>query len=59
MEIYTEFQVNQKLLALAEEAGAQAAEGFAEIESTQRWNQQKMLAAFQKARHCHRALRGL
>ncbi len=50
MEIYTEFQVNQRLLALAEEAGAQAAEGFAEIESTQRWNQQKMLAAFQKAR---------
>ena len=50
MENYPFFTVEPQLLQLAEEARAQAAESFAQIEDNQRWNQQKMLAAFQQAR---------
>ena len=50
MELYNEFHIDPKLAALAQEAEEQARGQFAKIEANQRWNQQKMLAAFQKAR---------
>ena len=50
MEIYPSFTISENLAQLAQEAQAQAAEQFARIEANQRWNQQKMLHAFQKAR---------
>ena len=50
MENYPFFQFDQKLLELAERAEERAAGRFRRIEETTRWNQQKMLAAFQQAR---------
>lgn len=50
MENYPYFEVEPKLLELAERAGERAAGQFQRIEANQRWNQQKMLAAFQQAR---------
>lgn len=50
MNIYPTFTINPKLVQTAQEAEAQAAGQFAKIEANQRWNTQKMLAAFQKAR---------
>ena len=45
MEIYPTFQIAPKLLEAAEKAEAAARPRFQEIESIQRYNQQKMLAA--------------
>ncbi len=50
MENFPFFTASSKILALAEKAQARAASQFAQINTTQRWNQQKMLAAFQRAR---------
>ena len=50
MEIYPSFTISENLAQLAQEAQAQAAEQFARIEANQRWNQQKLLHAFQEAR---------
>lgn len=50
MENYPFFSTDERLLALADQAREKAAEQFARIEANQRWNQQKMLAAFQQAR---------
>lgn len=50
MENFPCFEVEPKLLALAEEAQRDAEAQFRRIEENQRWNQQKMLAAFQRAR---------
>ena len=49
MEIYPTFQIAPKLLEAAEKAEAAARPRFQEIESIQRYNQQKMLAAFTRA----------
>lgn len=50
MENFPCFEVEPKLLTLAEEAQRDAEAQFRRIEENQRWNQQKMLAAFQRAR---------
>lgn len=50
MENFPFFQFDQKLLELAERAEERAEAQFRRIEETTRWNQQKMLAAFQQAR---------
>ena len=49
MVIYPTFQIAPKLLEAAEKAEAAARPRFQEIESIQRYNQQKMLAAFTRA----------
>ena len=50
MENYPSFQFGEKLLKLAQRAEERAAGQFRRIEETARWNSQKMLAAFQRAR---------
>lgn len=50
MNNYPFFQVDEKLLKLANRAEERAAGQFQRIEEIKRWNQQKMLAAFQQAR---------
>lgn len=50
MKIYNDFAVAPKLLSLAQEAEEMAKGQFEKIEDSQRWNQQKMLSAFQRAR---------
>ena len=50
MENYPFFQFDERLLKLAERAEERAAGQFRRIEETKRWNSQKMLAAFQRAR---------
>lgn len=50
MDHYPYFDVSPALLQTAGRARQRAAAQFAQIEATQRWNQQKMLAAFQQAR---------
>lgn len=50
MENYPSFQFGEKLLKLAQRAEERAAGQFRRIEGTARWNSQKMLAAFQRAR---------
>lgn len=50
MENYPSFQFGEKLLKLAQRAEERAAGQFRRIEKTARWNSQKMLAAFQRAR---------
>ena len=49
MELYPAFHISPKLLEAAQRAEELARPQFAEIESIQRYNQQKMLAAFSKA----------
>ena len=49
MELYPAFHISPKLLEAAQHAEELARPQFAEIESIQRYNQQKMLAAFSKA----------
>lgn len=50
MQNFPFFQVEDKLLELAERAEERVAVQFKGIEETKRWNQQKMLAAFQQAK---------
>lgn len=50
MENYPYFHIDSKLLELASRAEDKAQNQFRRIEETQRWNVQKMLAAFQEAR---------
>lgn len=50
MDHYPYFDVSPALMQTAGRARQRAAAQFAQIEATQRWNQQKMLAAFQRAR---------
>ena len=50
MNNYPFFQVDEKLLELADRAEERAAGQFQRIEEIKRWNQQKILAAFQQAR---------
>ena len=50
MENFPYFEVRPALMALAEEAERDAGVQFRRIEENQRWNQQKMLAAFQQSR---------
>ena len=50
MENYPSFQFGEKLLKRAQRAEERAAGQFRRIEETARWNSQKMLAAFQRAR---------
>ena len=49
MELYPAFHISPNLLEAAQRAEELARPQFAEIESIQRYNQQKMLAAFSKA----------
>ncbi|WP_322199945.1 aminotransferase class I/II-fold pyridoxal phosphate-dependent enzyme [Acutalibacter intestini] len=49
MENYPYFQISEPVMRLADQASSRAAGQFEKIQATQRWNQQKMLAAFQKA----------
>lgn len=49
MLMYPYFKINPALQALSDKAEQRIAARFAEIEETQRYNQQKMLAAFNKA----------
>ena len=46
MELYPAFHISPKLLEAAQRAEELARPQFAEIESIQRYNQQKMLSAF-------------
>ena len=50
MENFPYFNLDPALAQAAERARQRAASQFEKIEATQRWNQQKMLAAFQQAR---------
>ncbi len=50
MENFPHFNLDPALAQAAERARQRAASQFEKIEATQRWNQQKMLAAFQQAR---------
>jgi len=50
MQNFPYFQVDEKLLELAQRAEVRVEGQFRRIEENQRWNQQKMLAAFQQAR---------
>ena len=49
MNVYPTFQIDPKLLEIAGQAEELAQAQFQEIEATQRYNQQKMLAAFIQA----------
>ena len=49
MNVYPYFKINEKLLEAAQKAEALAEPQFQEIEEVQRYNQQKMLAAFNQA----------
>ena len=49
MNVYPTFQIDPKLLGIAGRAEELAQAQFQEIEATQRYNQQKMLAAFIQA----------
>jgi len=50
MDIFPKFNLSKKLMDAAQEAQLSAQEHFGRIEQNQRWNQQKMLEAFQAAR---------
>ena len=50
MENFPYFNLDPALAQAAERARQRSASQFEKIEATQRWNQQKMLAAFQQAR---------
>ena len=50
MEWYPYFKVDRRIMEAAERAEKLAAPQFRAIENTAGWNQQKMLAAFQKSR---------
>ncbi|MBP3324334.1 MAG: aminotransferase class V-fold PLP-dependent enzyme [Clostridia bacterium] len=49
MQVHSFFNIDEKLLKLADEAEIEAAEAFSEINRIQRYNQQKMQAAFTNA----------
>lgn len=52
------FKIDERLLALSDRAEAAAKPSFGRIEETQRYNQQKMLAAFSRAGVSERHLSG-
>jgi len=52
------FRINERLLALSDQAERQARGAFGQIEDIQRYNQQKMLAAFNRAGVSERHLGG-
>ncbi len=47
--MYPYFKIDERLRELSERAEGRASKSFSRIEEIQRWNQQKMLAAFNKA----------
>ena len=49
MDLYPYFAIDPRLLEAAQRAEEAARPQFAQIEATQRYNQQKMLAAFNRA----------